>query len=377
MKRKKIYSMLVLGMAMSLVAAVPVSAAGSLSPDTSQPPIVSDPVDNGDGTQTVVTTKPTVTTPEGNKVTEKTEVTTNEAGETVGTVETVTTEKTDGSTVEAVKKTDASGKVSETTTTTVDGNVTEVTLDNVVTAPEDLNAIVNAPDTIVSEGEAKVDLAVPDALPEGEDEEALKAASSTLFAGLDLVNKTVSINLPGFKVMVNAVETTVQSVAVDAAKEMAKQVWGEGSESSVELLASANIDIPEHDGSTPVRVNIPLKNGPDENLEYFVMHYKNGVWDRLPAHISKDGVVVAVFDSFSPVFVVTAPKSAIPEAPADTDNDGDDGNDDGADSSDSGNSGSNSGASGSNNAVNPGKAGNAPAAPTTPVNPAVSPKTGE
>ena len=370
MKRKKIYSMLALGMAMSLVAAVPVSAAGSLSPDTSQPPIVSDPVDNGDGTQTVVTTKPTVTTPEGNKVTEKTEVTTNEAGETVGTVETVTTEKTDGSTVEAVKKTDASGKVSETTTTTVDGNVTEVTLDNVVTAPEDLNAIVNAPDTIVSEGEAKVDLAVPDALPEGEDEEALKAASSTLFAGLDLVNKTVSINLPGFKVMVNAVETTVQSVAVDAAKEMAKQVWGEGSESSVELLASANIDIPEHDGSTPVRVNIPLKNGPDENLEYFVMHYKNGVWDRLPAHISKDGVVVAVFDSFSPVFVVTAPKSAIPEAPADTDNDGYGGNDDGADSSDSGNSGS-------NNAVNPGKAGNAPAAPTTPVNPAVSPKTGE
>ena len=61
----------------------------------------------------------------------------------------------------------------------------------------------------------------------------------------DMVNKTVSINLPGFKVMVNAVETTVQSVAVDAAKEMAKQVWGEGSESSVELLASANIDIPE------------------------------------------------------------------------------------------------------------------------------------
>ena len=41
---------------------------------------------------------------------------------------------------------------------------------------------------------------------------------------------------------------------------------------------------------------------------YYVLHYDqvNGVWETLPATVTAEGIVVATFNSFSPVFVVKA-----------------------------------------------------------------------
>ncbi len=160
-------------------------------------------------------------------------------------------------------------------------------------------------------------------------------------------------------------------MAKAAAAKMAEQL-GSG---NANLLASADISIPNLPKGESVRVTIPMNNEkPDTSkYNYYVLHYDqvNGVWETLPATVTAEGIVVATFNSFSPVFVVKAEKQDNVDN-NNNNNNNDNNNNDNNNSSSSGSSNSSSSSSSTDNAkATPVQVAN------TPVNPAVSPKTGE
>ncbi len=251
MKRKKFYSMLALGMAMTLVAGMPVSAA--VSPDTGSTdfPVVGD-------TDTVVK--------DDNQ-------------------EVVVGKDEDGTTVYI--------KVEES----VDSNST-------------IEEIVNKEDSVTTQGgqkvEASEELKVPEAVEDKEQEATLKAESKEQFKNINA--DEIKADKAGLQITVTPVAAAVQSVAKAAAAKMAEQL-GSG---NANLLASADISIPNLPKGESVRVTIPMNNEkPDTSkYNYYVLHYDqvNGVWETLPATVTAEGIVVATFNSFSPVFVVKAEK---------------------------------------------------------------------
>jgi hypothetical protein len=314
MKRKKFYSMLALGMAMTLVAGMPVSAA--VSPDTGSTdfPVVGD-------TDTVVK--------DDNQ-------------------EVVVGKDEDGTTVYI--------KVEES----VDSNST-------------IEEIVNKEDSVTTQGgqkvEASEELKVPEAVEDKEQEATLKAESKEQFKNINA--DEIKADKAGLQITVTPVAAAVQSVAKAAAAKMAEQL-GSG---NANLLASADISIPNLPKGESVRVTIPMNNEkPDTSkYNYYVLHYDqvNGVWETLPATVTAEGIVVATFNSFSPVFVVKAEKQDNVDN-NNNNNNNDNNNNDNNNSSSSGSSSSSSSSSSTDNAkATPVQVAN------TPVNPAVSPKTGE
>lgn len=318
MKRKKLYSMLALGMAMSFVVSIPVSAATSVNTGSADFPV---------------------------------------------TGEVTTDTKEDGQEVNVGK--DESGAP------------VIVVIPNSVNSEEAINNMVNKEtSTAIQGGETLEDesLAVPDQVEEGQ-EESLKEESKKQFGTIKA--DEIKADRDGLEITVVPVAPTVQSVAKDAAAKMAETVakkMGATLSGNVDLMASADISIPSLTEGEDVRVTIPMNNGekPDPaKYIYYVLHYNTvtGIWETLDASITEDGIVVATFNSLSPVFVVKAEKT---QAPATDDSNGDDGSN-GGNSGDSGSSNSNSNSS---NAASEAKAAPALAA-SAPVDPSVSPKTGE
>lgn len=316
MRRKKLYSMLALGMAMTLAVGVPVSAA-EVGGATS--------VDTGSFDNDVVGPTDTVT---DNEVNQEVEVGKDASGDIVK--------------VEITSSANASSVIEEKLTDKVgDAVKSEEKVNDVKPSTEGLTA------TQVSD---------------------LKTESKKQFQAIDVTK--IMVNLANKPVSIKPVEAAVQNVAKQAADKMAEKLGLKVAENG--LLASADIHIPL-DANESAKVTIPL-NGEDKpdpgKFDYFVLHYlaATGEWETLPAEVTADGIIVATFDSFSPVFVVKAEKAQVQE-PADNNNNNN--NNSSNDSNDGGGSGSNS--SSSDNA----KAAPAPAAASAPANPAVSPKTGE
>ncbi len=164
----------------------------------------------------------------------------------------------------------------------------------------------------------------------------------------------------------------------NGAAKMATTMGLNVADDKISLMASAEISVENQDGT--VNVKIPMTETPDTSrYTYYVLHFdvKNNKWETVKAQITSDGIVIAAFDSLSPVFVVRA-DAKLPAADngddnnnGDNNNGGDNGGSDNGSSDSSSNSGSSSNASG-----NSSKAGTAPAS-ITPSNPGVSPKTGE
>lgn len=319
MKRKKLYSMLALGMAMTLAAGVPVSAA-EVGGATS--------VDTGSFDNDVVGPTETVT---DNEVNQSVDVGKDASGDIVK--------------VEITSSANASSVIEEKLTDKV-GNAVK--------------------------GDAKVDDVKPstEGLTETQVND-LKTESKKQFQAIDVTK--IMVNLANKPVSIKPVAAAVQNVAKQAADKMAEKLGLKVVENG--LLASADIHIPL-DANESAKVTIPL-NGEDKpdpgRFDYFVLHYlaSTGEWETLPAEVTADGIIVATFDSFSPVFVVKAEKAQVQE-PADNNQDSSDDSSNGSNDGGSSDNGSN-GSSSSDNA----KAAPAPAAAAAPANPAVSPKTGE
>lgn len=313
MKRKKLYSMLALGMAMTLAVGVPVSAAeigGAVS------------VDTGSFDNDVQDT----TTETNTEIEQEVTVGTDASGDVVK--------------VEIEDSADASAVIEEKLANKV-GDV--VKSDEKVT---DVKPSV----------EGLTETEVGD----------LKTESKKQFQAIDV--KKILVNLANKTVSIKPVAAAVQNVAKQAADKMAEKLGLKVADNG--LLASADIHIDLADNES-AKVTIPLsgEEKPDPSrFDYFVLHYnaESETWDTLPAEVTADGIIVATFDTFSPVFVVKAEKVQAP----DNGNDNNNGND-------GGNNDSGSGSSNSSSSSDSGKTASAPAPAAAPANPAVSPKTGE
>ncbi len=342
MKRKKLYSMLALGLAMSLVMSVPVSAAGALSPDTDTT-VVETP--NEDGTTTVVET----------------------------------TTKEDGSVSKTETVKDENGNVIRDTTTSTNaaGQITEVVVNNTLSATDEITDLAGSAEALLSGNTvADADVLPPADVTDEAQKAELESESMNQFTAIKA--DEIKVDKAGLNIKVSPVAAAVQSVAKQAAAKMATTMGLNVADDKISLMASAEISVENQDGT--VNVKIPMTETPDTSrYTYYVLHFdvKNNKWETVKAQITSDGIVIAAFDSLSPVFVVRA-DAKLPAADngddnnnGDNNNGGDNGGSDNGSSDSSSNSGSSSNASG-----NSSKAGTAPAS-ITPSNPGVSPKTGE
>lgn len=318
MKRKKIYSMLALGMAMVLTAGVPVSAADS--PDTGS--------FDGDITETKPASKEEI------EVNQEVQVSTDQEGNKLK--------------VEITSSADATDVIEDKLTNTVaSGKESDEVVDDVKPTTEGLD-------------ETQV--------------KNLKDKSKEQFNIIDV--QKIMVNLGNKPVTVKPVEPDVQNVAVEAAKKMAGKLGLTVLGDEETIAASADIHIPlGKDESAKVTIPFGGNNKPEpDKYDYFVLHFKNGVWETIPAQVTSEGVIIATFDSFSPVFVVKTEK-----APVLPDEDDEKNNNDGEDNGGSDDGGSNGSLAGNTIAdaarTDLTKADSAPAAAL--ANPAVSPKTGE
>ncbi len=317
MKRKKIYSMLALGMAISLTVSIPASAAVSVNTGAADFPVTGET-----GTETK----------EDNQVVQTGK---DEAGDVVVVV-----------IPESVDSSNAiNGMVNSETSTSLQGGSTVVVAVPEEVAPEQKDGLVN------------------------ESKDQFKAIKTD----------EIKADRPGLEIQVTPVAPTVQSVAKNAAISMAEKMGlnVENPDTGINLAASADISIPNLAKGDTARVTIPMTEAPDTaKYEYYVLHYNDatGEWETLDASVTAEGIVVATFKSFSPVFVVKAERAVV-APPSDNDNTEDNNDDDSSSDNGSGNSGGSSASAG--NTKNDTTPASAPAAPAAPANPAVSPKTGE
>ena len=344
MKRKKLYSMRALGLAMSLVMSVPVSAAGALSPDTDTT-VVETP--NEDGTTTVVET----------------------------------TTKEDGSVSKTETVKDENGNVIRDTTTSTNaaGQITEVVVNNTLSATDEITDLAGSAEAMPSGNTvADADVLPPEDVADETQKAELESESMNQFTAIKV--DEIKVDKAGLNIKVSPVAAAVQSVAKQAAAKMAATMGLSVADDKISLMASAEISVENQDGT--VNVKIPMTETPDTSrYTYYVLHFDvvNGKWETVKAQITNDGIVLAAFDSLSPVFVVRADAKLPAVDNGDNNNNGDNGNNGGNGdngSGDNGSSDSSNSGTGSNASGNSSKAGTAPAS-ITPANPGVSPKTGE
>lgn len=412
MKRKKLYSMLALGLAVSLVVGVPVSAAES--------------------TNTTVTDEETGNKTEINKVGDddnytQTSTTTDADGNLIGTVVEEKKTEADGSTVTTTVEKDAEGNVKKNTETTTsadgskttkketqvgtdgkplsatettevkeadgsvkttesfkvydaDGNETTIKTvekkgDSLLSITQKLEAsTVSTPeDTRVQAGgiqEAVVDLTEEDA--------AAYETKSIGYLNNEKVNWENILSANGVdEIKIKAVEPKHLAAAEKAVTKVLDSIVSKNNfkkpAAQPEILTAVDMEFDTKGGDS---VSIPLSGVDTGAYDYFVMHYDevNG-WETLPAEFV-DGKLVVRITNCSPFFITRV--AALEKAPAAAPSDNYDKSTDyglldkeAAEAADAAKAAA---------AVGLAKVGTTPTVTgttVTPSNPAVSPKTGE
>ncbi len=188
MKRKKLYSMLALGLAMSLVMSVPVSAAGALSPDTDTT-VVETP--NEDGTTTVVET----------------------------------TTKEDGSVSKTETVKDENGNVIRDTTTSTNaaGQITEVVVNNTLSATDEITDLAGSAEAMPSGNTvADADVLPPADVTDEAQKAELESESMNQFTAIK-ADEITGLGLGEAKAIVDGAPATVkEKVKKDEAETMKK-----------------------------------------------------------------------------------------------------------------------------------------------------------
>lgn len=369
MKRKKLYSMLALGVAMSLTFSLPVSAASS--------PTTSTTVDKDETTGNTTTTTTEGSKEDGNY--KDTIVVTDKDGNTLSTkVEEVKTDETTGEVTKTESVLGADNKPVKETTVKTDaaGKVLEVVKVNADTSKE----IADWKAGEVEAGDLKqveaptINVEVKELNPESEEAKKAETGSKETFAKVD--PNEVKVGAAGLNLNVKPVEAKHYAVAEEAAKQMQDAIIEKAgavkNDSAPSIMAALSIEIKNYEKGKQYDVSIPLKDTTFEaGYDYFVLHCKSdGTWETVPARIVGDNIVIATFDDFSPVFIVRTAQIVMPDSEEESE---------GGSSEDSGSNES----SGNSTYVAPAAVGLAKVG-TTPagsaanyVNPAVSPKTGE
>lgn len=355
MKRKKLYSALALGMAITLMAGVPVSAAPSPGAGSADFPVVG-PIEEGK-------------TEDGQDI----KTGTDEAGNVVYTEVTADGE-IGASAIEDIKN----------NAVKAENEAEQAVLDKALAGKVTLDDSVKE--------EVKVDAEKFEETATEETKAELRKDSQAQFEAVKKEEIKADKNVT---ITVTPVAAAAQSVAKAAAEAMAgtlglniktTETTDGKTEANIEFAASMDISIPQEEldaagGSVQVTIPMAAEKPDPSRYVYYVLHYHSTRgWETLPAQVTADGIVVATFDSFSPVFVVKAEKAAV-ETPVQEDNGGSDDYDkstdyglldkEAAEAEDAAKAAASAGLA---------KTGAAPTVtgvPAAPSNPAVSPKTGE